>query len=93
MSKPMSEARDARWGLEVAKAQFGEVVRRAKTEGPQTVTVQGRDEAVVISAEEYGRLKQPRTGADVWAALQASPWPDEDIEPPRFPMPVRDVDL
>jgi prevent-host-death family protein len=93
MSKSTSEAMDARWGLEVAKAQFGEVVRRAKTEGPQTVTVQGRDEAVVISAEEYGRLKLPKTGADIWAALRASPSPDEDIEPPRFPMPVRDVDL
>jgi len=34
-----------------------------------------------------------RTGADLIAALQASPYRDIDIEPPRYRLPVRDVDL
>ncbi len=36
-----------------------------------------------------------RTGADLIAALQASPWRELDIEPPRIRLsvPVRDVDL
>jgi antitoxin Phd len=43
------------WKLEDAKARFSEVVRRAQREGPQRVTVRGRN-AVVISAEELERL-------------------------------------
>ena len=47
------------WKLEDAKARFSEVVRRARTEGPQRVTVRGRDAVVVISVEELGRLLPP----------------------------------
>ncbi|TCL96363.1 prevent-host-death family protein [Rhizobium sp. PP-WC-2G-219] len=44
------------WKLEDAKARFSEVVRRARSEGPQRVTVRGRDSVVVISVEEHERL-------------------------------------
>jgi len=44
------------WKLEDAKARFSEVVRRAQSEGPQRVTVRGRDAVVVVSAEELERL-------------------------------------
>jgi prevent-host-death family protein len=44
------------WKLEDAKARFSEVVRRAQSEGPQRVTVRGRDAVVVISAEELQEL-------------------------------------
>ena len=44
------------WKLEDAKARFSELVRRARTEGPQRVTVRGKDAVVVISAEELERL-------------------------------------
>ena len=39
------------WKLEDAKARFSEVVRRARNEGPQHVTVRGKDSVVVISSE------------------------------------------
>jgi antitoxin Phd len=50
------------WKLEDAKARFSEVVRRARSEGPQRVTVHGRDAVVVISVEELDRLlpQKPR---------------------------------
>jgi len=48
------------WKLEDAKARFSEVVRRARDEGPQRVTVRGRDAVVVIAADEFERL-QPRS--------------------------------
>lgn len=48
--------RDGSWKLEDAKARFSEVVRRARNEGPQRVTVRGRDSVVVISTEELERL-------------------------------------
>ncbi len=47
------------WRLEEAKARFSEVVRRARTEGPQHVTVRGQPAVVVISAEELQRLLPP----------------------------------
>ncbi len=82
-----------RWMLQDAKARFSELVRRARSEGPQHVTVHGRDEVVVISAEEFHRLKGDRTGEALIGALQASPYRDIDLEPQRAPMPVRGVDL
>jgi hypothetical protein len=36
---------------------------------------------------------ETRTGADLIAALQASPYRDIDIEPERYHLPVRDVSL
>jgi prevent-host-death family protein len=47
------------WKLEDAKARFSEVVRRARSEGPQHVTVRGKDSVVVISTEELERLSKP----------------------------------
>ncbi|MGD0144789.1 MAG: type II toxin-antitoxin system Phd/YefM family antitoxin [Rhizomicrobium sp.] len=48
------------WALQDAKARFSEVVRAAKKE-PQTITLRGEEAAVVVSADEYHRLKgQPR---------------------------------
>jgi hypothetical protein len=55
------------------------------------VTVHGRDEVVVISAEEFRRLKGDLTGEVLIAAMQPSPRCDIDIEPKRASMPVREV--
>ncbi|MGZ9115857.1 MAG: type II toxin-antitoxin system Phd/YefM family antitoxin, partial [Methylocystis sp.] len=46
-----------RWVLQDAKARFSELVRRVRSEGPQHVTVHGRDAVVVVSAEEFRRLE------------------------------------
>jgi prevent-host-death family protein len=48
--------RFAGWKLEDAKARFSELVRRARVEGPQRVTVRGQDAVVVIAAEEFDRM-------------------------------------
>jgi prevent-host-death family protein len=82
-----------RWSLQDAKARFSELVRRVRSEGPQHVTVRGRDEVVIVAAEEFRRLKGDRTGEALIAALQASPYRDSDIEPRRIRLPVRDVKL
>ena len=68
-------------------------MRRVRSEGPQHVTVHGRDEVVVISAEEFRRLKGDLTGEALIAAMQASPHREIEIEPTRAPMPVREVVL
>ena len=49
-----------KWQMQEAKAKFGDVVRRAASEGPQIVTYRGADTAVVLSIEEYRRLEAKR---------------------------------
>jgi prevent-host-death family protein len=86
-------ARSDYWLLQDAKARFSELVRKVRSDGPQHVTVHGRDEVVVISAEEFRRLKGDVRGDALIAAMQASPHRKVSIEPKREPMPVRDVSL
>ena len=77
--------KSGRWLLQDAKARFSELVRRVHSEGPQHVTVHGKYEVVIISADEFRRLKGDLTGEVLIAAMQAGPHPDIDIEPRRTP--------
>ena len=45
-----------RWQLQEAKNRLSELVRKAREEGPQVITVHGSDAAVVMSAEQYAKL-------------------------------------
>jgi prevent-host-death family protein len=92
-TKTPHERHPGQWPLQDAKARFSELVRRVRTEGPQHVTVHGREEVVVVWADEFRRLKGDQTGRALVEAMQASPHRDIEIEPPRGPMPVRDVTL
>lgn len=60
------------WQLQEAKARFSELFRLAREQGPQRVTKHGREAVVILQAEEYARLAQPKTGkrslADFFAA-------------------------
>jgi len=82
-----------RWRLQDAKARFSEVVRLAHRDGPQVVTLHGRDAVVVVDAAEFNRLQGARNGSLLIEALQASPHREIEIDPPRFEMPVRAIDL
>ncbi len=44
------------WKLEDAKARFSEVVRLARSKGPQRVTYRGEDAVVVMSIEACEKL-------------------------------------
>jgi prevent-host-death family protein len=95
-SKPTKAPRQARrrrhpghWLLRDAEARFSDLVRRVRSEGPQHVMVHGRDEVVVISAEEFRRLEGDLSGQALIAAMQASPHRDIDLAPGRMKMRVR----
>jgi prevent-host-death family protein len=53
------------WQIQTAKARFSEVFRRARTEGPQLITRQGKEGVVMISDEQYqqlvGKSHQPKS--------------------------------
>jgi prevent-host-death family protein len=57
------------WTIAEAKARFSELVDRARSDGPQTITRNGRETAVVVSADEW-RRKSQRSGnlAEFFAA-------------------------
>jgi antitoxin Phd len=44
------------WQVQQAKTHFSEVIERAQSEGPQTITKHGKPRAVVLSASEYEAL-------------------------------------
>ncbi len=44
------------WQVQQAKTHFSEVIERAQSEGPQTITKHGRPRAVVLSTAEYEAL-------------------------------------
>jgi prevent-host-death family protein len=87
---PKASRKPGAWKLQDAKARFSEVVRRAQTEGPQRVTVHGKDAVVIVSAADYAK-SQPsgRTGADLVAAMQQARKLGLRLKPRRFVSPVR----
>ena len=57
------------WTVAEAKAKLSEVIDRARSGGPQTITRHGRNTAVVVSAEEWERrTKRTGTLAEFFAA-------------------------
>jgi prevent-host-death family protein len=81
-----------RWKLEDAKARFSEVVRRAQSEGPQTVTVRGKEAAVVLSADAFAALQPPAADRVPWAEFVAG-LDLEGLDLSREPDFGREVDL
>lgn len=50
-----------RWQLQEAKNRLSELVRKAREEGPQVITLRGDDAVVVVAAKQYWRLaRRPR---------------------------------
>jgi prevent-host-death family protein len=82
-----------RWRLQDAKARFSEVVRQARSEGPQHITVRGRDGVVIVSAEEFRRLSGNLTGRALVEVFRASPHCEIEIAPKRIRPAVRDIEL
>ncbi|GAC1330928.1 MAG: hypothetical protein NVSMB17_08630 [Candidatus Dormibacteria bacterium] len=78
------------WQLQEAKQKFSEVVRRATSDGPQVVTRHGEEVAVVVSAEDYRRLKGEKL--EFKDFLLAGPRFD-DLDLTRDQRPMREIDL
>ncbi len=89
----LTQPANPRWRLQDAKARFSELVRLAHSDGPQHVTLHGRDAVVVVDADEFRRLQGARTGQMLVETLQASPHRQVDLVPRRSAMPVRVVKL
>jgi prevent-host-death family protein len=79
------------WTVAQAKAKFSEVIDRAMSEGPQTVTRKGRTAVVVVDAEEWNRkTKRVGTLADFFAS---SPLRGSGLKLQRSKGRLRKIDL
>jgi antitoxin Phd len=82
------------WQIQTAKAQFSEVFRRARTEGPQRITRQGKEGVVMISDEQYDRLMvQSRQPKSIVQFFRESPLVGVELDLERDKDPGRDIDL
>lgn len=79
------------WSLAKAKDNLSEVIRRSRTEGPQEISIHGQDAAVVLSAEDFRRLKDPRASRDFKDWLLNGP-SLEDVDLDRDRRPSREID-
>jgi len=82
---------DHAWSVAEAKAKFSEVIEKANSEGPQTITRNGRRAAVLVAVKEWERrTKRQGTLAEFFAA---SPLRGSGIKLDRLPVRLRKVDL
>lgn len=78
------------WQVQDAKARLSEVIDRAQTEGPQTITRHGAERAVLLSAADYRALLARKP--DFKAYLLGGPKLD-DFQIDRDPDTGRAVEL
>ena len=83
----------ATWALQDAKNKFSELVNDALTGEAQRVTRRGRPAVVVVSEEEYERLRRmEKSNAPSLSELLLE-IPQDDQEFDRLPLPERPQDL
>jgi prevent-host-death family protein len=78
------------WQVQEAKTRLSELIEKAQTEGPQTITRHGTERAVLLSAKEYHALTARRP--DFKAHLLGGP-KVEDFSLKRDRDQGREVDL
>jgi len=79
------------WTVAEAKAKFSEVIERAQSRGPQTITRNGRKAVVIVAAEEWER-KAKRTG-NLAEFFAASPLRGSGMKARRIKDRPRPIDL
>jgi len=80
-----------KWTVAEAKAKFSEVINRAQSDGPQTITRKGRTAAVLVAAQEWERkIKRRGNLAEFFAS---SPLGGARVELKRLTGKVRKPEL
>jgi antitoxin Phd len=82
------------WQIQSAKARFSEVFRKARAEGPQRITRQGKEGVVMVAEEQYDRLvgksRQPKNIVDFF---RQSPLVGLKLDLKRDRSPARHIEL
>jgi prevent-host-death family protein len=79
------------WGIADAKARFSEMIERALSDGPQTITRNGRKTVIVVAADEWERRSRRKGSlADFFAS---SPLRDSGLRIDRAQDGPREIGL
>ena len=80
------------WQLHDAKAHLSDLVRRAREEGPQRITVYGEDAVVAVATGDFAQLLAPsKPQRTLHALLSDSPLRDLEFGEEGERSPVRDL--
>jgi len=80
-----------KWTVAEAKARFSEVIERARSNGPQTITRRGRKTAIVVATEEWER--KTRRHGSLAEFFASSPLPGSGLQIKPVRGRVRKVEL
>ncbi len=87
------KAAPTRWSVERAKARLSELMKRAREDGPQRITLYGQDAVVVVDASAFDALVAANSAVTMRDLIYQSPLQDLTIDRESFLDPVRPVDL
>jgi prevent-host-death family protein len=79
------------WQLQEAKARFSELINEVEHDGYHTITKNGRPVAMIISKDEFEKLRTP--GNSLLDFFRESPLPDLELDMERDKDLGRDIDL
>ncbi|MCC6789173.1 MAG: type II toxin-antitoxin system prevent-host-death family antitoxin [Hyphomonadaceae bacterium] len=82
------------WQLQTAKAKLSELLRAVRDHGPQTISVRGREEYVVLRKEDapaQDARRVPKTWDELYASVEGAG--ESLVLPPREPEPLRNYEL
>lgn len=79
------------WTVASAKARFSELIDRARSDGPQTVTRNGKPAVVLVSSEEWDRRTARKD--NLFDFLRNSPLRGANLDLERIDEEPRDLDL
>ncbi|MEX0780723.1 MAG: type II toxin-antitoxin system Phd/YefM family antitoxin [Balneolales bacterium] len=83
--------KNEKWQLQDAKNRFSELVNKAEYQRPQYVTKRGHESVVVLSYEDYKKLKPSKN--DLVDFLKSSPLQGAELEFERDKSRDREVRL
>jgi prevent-host-death family protein len=81
----------ASWQIQQAKQKLSEVIRYAKSRGPQRLTDRGKASAWILSDEDYNKLIHPRES--LISFFQRSPHRGTELRIERRKDLPRNIDL
>ncbi|RAU21046.1 prevent-host-death protein [Paramagnetospirillum kuznetsovii] len=81
------------WSIQDAKNHFSEVVEAARHGEPQTVTKHGKPTAVILSCEDYERLRRVEEETRPTFAQHLLAMPTDGGEFERSELRLRDVEF
>ncbi|MEX0772698.1 MAG: type II toxin-antitoxin system Phd/YefM family antitoxin [Balneolales bacterium] len=83
--------KNRKWPLQDAKNKFSELVNKAEYEGPQYVTKRGHESVVVVSFEDYKKLKSKKN--DLLDFFKSSPLRGADLDLKRDRSSDREIQI